>query len=371
MGVVSVTEAKQTASMVADRSGHRYTAPYLVEVSDARVGSFAIVDYFGDVLGRGIDSYFRYGDDYDMFSFCDSIRPTRRQRSLTQWDVVLEYSTPTDDGQRDQQEWRDPDGAPTRDPFSWKGSLSIATQYVEVPVWKAWNVDAFPLDSTTGTYHRPANTLGPVVNSAGVVLDPPLTVSYPERVIQCSFNVPDWDEEDARVNENHINQMPIRFAPGLLSGFNVHQRTFDRYTLKCTTVQGQYGEVTGPAGNRISYWKVSMEFRVRLRSPAGDPFDGWLETVLDRGLTRGAEVGDPDGFGGQYSSDDLESGMGRATPIHGPSGGRIGELVLLDGTGQPLTDLDGTDAQNGVYCRWRVNPLATFLLLPYTVFEGA
>jgi hypothetical protein len=370
MGIESVQEAQATADMVADRSGHRYNAPYVVKVSDARVTPLEIVEYFGNTLKRGLDSPFRYADASDPFSYCDSIAPRRRTGSTNIWDVILAYSTPTaKDDENEQDDWTDEDGNPTRDPFAWKGDMSIATQYVQVPVWKAWNVDAFPIDSTTGTYHRSAETLGPVVNSAGIVLDPPLTVDYPERVIQITKNVPDWSETTVIDNENHINGTSKQFAGSIVRDFNAVQHTYYAYEIKCTSIQGRYAEVADADGSRVRYWKCAMEFRIRMRSTLGDPFDGWLETVLDRGLTRGGGVGDPDGTGGQYASGDLESGMARAAPVRGPDGDRIGELVLLDGTGQPLTDLTGSDAQDGVYCRWRVNPVSNFDNLPFPVFS--
>jgi len=372
MTIVSVEHAQPTADMVADRSGHRYNAPYIVKVDSARVTPLEIVEYFGNDLNRGLDSPFRYADASDPFSYCDSIAPRRRPGSQYVWDVILTYSTPTArDQESEQREWTDEDGIPTRDPFAWKGEMSISTQYVQVPVWRAWNYDDFPIGSTTGTYHRPAGTLGPVVNSAGVVLDPPLTMDYPERVIHITKNIAEWNDLNAVSHENHINGTTLQFAGSVVSAFELTQQTFLVYELKCTSIQGRYAEVADADGTRVRYWQCSMEFRVRNRSPLGDPFDGWLESVLDRGLSRGAAVGDPDATGGQYASNDLESGMARAAAVRGPDGDRVGEVILLDGTGQPLTDLTGTDAQDGVYCRWRLNPESDLITLPFAVFSNA
>ncbi|MFO7963130.1 MAG: hypothetical protein R6U50_04345 [Desulfobacterales bacterium] len=365
MGIVSVKHAQAHADFIADRTGHHYTAPYIIETDGARVGPKEVVDYVGNVMNRGIDTTFKYADETDPFAFCDSIHPKRRDRSQTVWDVTLQYNTHTADRQDpDQRDWRDGQGNPTRDPFSWRGSMEVGTQLVQVPVWQAWNVDAFPKGTSAGTYFRPENTLGPVVNSAGVVLDPPLMTTVTETILSFALNVPGWDDTYVFVNSNRINTVSLAYSPSVISTFNVNDRTFRPFTVRCSGVQGSYRITTGPDGDPVEYWKAQMEFRIRERASAINPIDGWLESVLDRGLTRGAASGDPDGQGGQYGTGDIEDGMATAAAIRGPDGGRVGEMVLLDGSGQPMNMAEDEAEQTGVYFRWRKHGASTFQYLP-------
>lgn len=375
MAILEVKHAKEHAQFVANREGHQWVCPYIIKTDGARTGPFEIVEYFNHTLHRGIDSPMVYGDEVDGFSFCDSIAPVRRANSPTVWDVTLRYSTPTaSDNEREQQEWRDRNGEPTRDPFAWVGEFSVSTQYIEVPVWKAWNVDAFPIASSlypsdTATYYRNPDTLGPVVNSAGVVLDPPLMTQVSEQVITATLNVSFWDDVWIAKHENRINVYPIRYADRVMADYWVDHRVFEPYTVRCASIRGEFAQVvTGTS--RVSYWRVTSEFRVRERASELNPIDGWLESVLDRGTSRGASEGDPDGHGGNYTmaGDDHEDGTVHAEPMRGPDGSRVGELTLLDGYGQPLSPSDPR-AETGVYCRWRKHGASGFFFdMPFDVF---
>jgi hypothetical protein len=374
MAIVSVKESQSHAQFIASREGHNWTCPYIIETDGARTGPLEIVEYFGNTLHRGIDSSMVYGDEHDPFAFCDSIAPVRRQRSHHTWDVTLQYSTPrARDAESEQRDWTDSEGNPTQDPFAWAGEMSIATQYIEVPVWSAWNVDAFPIESTlypsdTATYYRDANTLGPVVNSAGTVLDPPLMAQVSEQVIHFTLNVPMWSGTWIESHENKINDVPLQYADRVVADYIVEPRTFAAYTLRCTSIRGSYA-IAMDGDTRVPYWKVSVEMRYRSRASDTNPIDGWLESVLDRGLSRGATFGDPDGYGGIYTlKGDHEDGMGHTSPIHGPSGSRIGEMVLLNGYGQPLVPSDPR-AKTGVYCRWRKHGASDFFFnMPFSIF---
>lgn len=377
MAVVSIKHAQAHAAFTANREGHSWKCPYIVTVDDARDGPFQIVEYFNHTINRGIDSPMAYGDDRDPFSYCDSIAPKRRRNSQTVWDVELSYSTPlTSDERKEQREWKDRNGNPTRDPLAWRGKFERTTAYIEVPVWKAWNVDALPIESDlfpsdTATYYRSANKLGPVVNSAGTVLDPPLMHQITEEVISITKNVDLWVPEYIDDHADHINGTPLQWAHATILDFDLIQRTFPAYTLRCSSLRSSFAEVSDSTG-RFPYWKVTAEFRYRRRADKNNPIDGWLESVLDRGITRGATEGDPDGHGGNYTmaGDDHEDGVAHAEPVRGPGGGRIGEMVLLDGYGQPLSPSDPR-AETGVYCRWRKHAISDFMPFPLNLFDWA
>ena len=156
----------------------------------------------------------------------------------------------------------------------------------------------------------------------------------------------------------------MTYADKFKDDYTILTQLFEPFTLKCTGAGASYFRQNGE-----NYWRYTYEFRHRARATETNPLDGWLETVLDRGLTRVAGKGDDDGFGGSFSmaGDDHEDGMAHSAAIRGPLGDRIGELVLLDGHGAPLVPGSGDD--EGVYFRWRVNPLADFRALPLPIFD--
>jgi hypothetical protein len=141
---------------------------------------------------------------------------------------------------------------------------------------------------------------------------------------------------------------------------------FEPFTVKCTGAGATFFRQKNE-----NYWRYTYEFRMRARATATNPLDGWLETVLDRGLTRWAGKGADDGFGGSFSlaGTDHEDGMAHAATIRGPLGDRVPELVLLDGHGSPLAS-DAAAAAEGIYFRWRVNPIEDLRAIPLKIFTG-
>lgn len=360
MSVTAIDEAQEHAQVVKDKAGTRYTCPYHVRVSSARDGGDVIIAYM-ESIGRGIGSTLRYADQVNSFAFCESIAPVRKSRSTTEWTVTLQYAPSEED---EQQQQPNPSGQPTDQPLDWRWDIESGSQLVQVPAWRAWNVDAFPLGGAGDGYERPADTLGPVVNSAGVVLDPPLMMNVVEHYFRLSGVVDlyalGWIDPYAGA----INEYNLRWHPQVAANYSISQNLFEPYTLKCTGATASYFRQNGE-----NYWRYTYEFRFRARESETNPFDGWLESVLDRGTTRWAGLGGPDGLGGTTSSTDFEAGMADMAAVRGPMGDRIGEPVLLDGHGKPLRRGDEGDSE-GVYFRWRVNKFADFRALPLQLFDS-
>lgn len=364
MAVIEITEAAPHASYVASKDAHRWSCPYNVTTDSDRDGPKEIVRYMTDQARRGLGSAMVYADEEDPFAFCQSIAPTRKANSLREWSVQLEYaSNPSQDP--DKPKWLDDNGQPTGDPLAWRGDLRIGEAYVQAPVWKAWNVDPFPHpDATGGVYSRPADTLGPVVNSAGMVLDPPLLNEVTEVILSYASNVDTFKQEYIDECVNHINGSKLRLGLYLAKRFNMEQLQYEAYCIKCTAGEAVFASAVDD-GELKEYWRVAYEFRLRQRESETYPFDGWLESVLDRGYSRGLGAGDPDGYGGTVSAGDLKEGEAKATPIRGHDGLPVSEMVLLNGGGQPA---EGTFAQRGMYMRWRKHPVTDFSKLAHLIF---
>lgn len=361
MGVLSVTEAQEAANGSVEKSGGRkYSAPYLVKVEYATDGPVAILNHFRD-NGPWVGSTFSYGNETDTTVKCTGITaPQRVPSSREYWTCSATYEAPDS-----QEEKKDHEGNPTETPADFRMNIQSNSASFQVPVGKAWNIDAFPVPGKTSSFERAAGTLGPVVNSAGVVLDPPLMTQASETV----WRVTGYHEtlmmtwlDDTVVNR--INALELTWDELVTKHYGVESDVFDPYTIKVTS-----------AGASVKWWRdivyyeYQFEFRIRRRAEEiDDIIDGWLEYVLDRGISRRAGAADPDGTGGTVNQADIEEGMARVAPILDVTGRRTPELILLDGAGQPAT---GDDEKEGVWFAWRVNRLLDILPChPLKIFKS-
>ncbi len=363
MAVIKCDEAQQHATLTAGIGDNdEWQCPYIVTVDNARDDGRTIVNYF-DSIGRGLGSRLYYGDREELLVVCRSITPVRRAGSRFVWDVTLHYGPINVEPQQDRE---DEDGNPTADPLDYRWDVSTGVQYYQTPVWKAWNVDPFPPDDgSAGGYARAADTLGPIHNSAGVVLDPPLMRNQSEHILRVTANVSMYDQTWADV-ANKLNKFSLTWSERLKTKYRMVPTTIEKYCLLCTSAGAVYRRE-----NARDYWAWTWEFAIRTRATDTNPQDGFLESVLDRGITRIANAGAPDGAGDTISAADIETGMAEAAPVRDWQGEPVSELVLLDGHGQPLQGSDTWTAPP-VYFRWRLHPFEplNFLGLPVPIFKA-
>jgi hypothetical protein len=349
MAVIACVEAKDHATLKLSLDGKdEWTAPYLITVDSPRDDAMTVANYLTSI-GRGLGTTFVYGDREDPYVVCKTITPTRISNSATHWQAILSYS-PMDE----EDENNDDEGNQSDDPEEWRYDISCGIQYYQVPVWKAWNVDQMPYGGAGGGYVRAAESLGPVINSAGIVYDPPLMREIPETVLRVTGNLLDFRGQDLTQFPGHINQFALRWHSKLTGSYNFLAQTFDPYCVLCNGITASFQRA-----KYYDYWQYTCEIKIRQRADALNPQDGFLESVLDRGITRIANSGAPDGAGGTISPSDIETGMAVASPIKDWQGDRVPELMLLDGHGQPLQGCNTVGAPP-VYFRWRIHPYADF-----------
>lgn len=361
MAIIAWKEAKEHATLTASLGGKQeWSAPYLLTSDNPLDDALTCVEFMHDI-GRGLLNSFRYGDREDLSTWCKSVAPTRIPNSVKHWQVICTYSPldPKDDGQDD-------DGNPTENPLDWRYEISCGTQFFQTPVWQAWNIDPMPTDKNMGTggYLRPAETLGPIINSAGIVYDPPLLRETPETVLRITGNWPEYWAANLTAYAGCINPDPLRWSDRLRRFYGFRDEIFDSYCVLCAAVTANYRHDNG-----VDYWQYTYEWRIRTRASDINPQDGFLETILDRGISRLAKGGSPDGQGGTISPSDIQVGMADAAPIRDVDGERVPEVVLLDGHGQPLQG-SSTSAAPPVYFRWRIHPYALFQVLPLYIFKA-
>jgi len=355
MTVTHIEEASDHAALVArEGNRHEWSCPYKIRVDSARDDGQTIVSYLAGI-GRGLGTILIYGDREDPTVRCKSIAPVRDPKSPWHWTATLTYS-PLDP----EEPKPDSEGNPSDDPLDWRYDVQSSTQFIQETVWAAWNVDGMPSNGGDLGYQRPAGTLGPVCNSAGVVYDPPLTRDVPMTVLRVTGIMTFYDQDKLDDFAGRINGNTLRWSKRMMKDYGFHKKTHQPYTVRCM------------GANAAAFWhkddvyyRYTYEFGIRQRADGTVTTDGWLETVLDRGLSRRAASGDPDGAGGVISPSDLATGMAHVAPILNYRDDPTPELVLLNGNGQPLT---GVAEAAGVFIRWRKDPLADFLDLPLVIF---
>jgi hypothetical protein len=353
MTIIDWKEAAPHATLVATLGGHRvWTCPYVLTTDNPRDDPKTCVDFM-DTIGRGLRTTLRYGDREDSTVWCKSLAPTRMPGSAVHWQVIATYE-PSSLTSKDSD-----------DPLDWRWDISVTSAPVQVAVEKAWNVDPFPLGGAGLGIKRAVDTLGPVHNSAGTVYDPPLMRDITELVLRVTGNLATYSSSVQLAFVNCINDAPIQWSPVMVAKYGFEPATFDQYCVLCSGMSADF--MHDASGD---YWQHTFEFRLRTRASDGhfqNPQDGFLETVLDRGIARSAKAGDPDGDGGTISALDIEDGMAEAEAIRDSKGGRVPELVLLNGHGQPLQGGD-VNVYPPVYFRWRVHPYAYFPALPLPIW---
>lgn len=355
MTCVELKSAAQAPTCNETRKARKYQAPWYVRTDDPADGPRVVIDYMRD-QGFTLGSPYAYGNDADPFSYLESITPSRLPKSVEWWLVMLGYSPLDED-----QEKPDKQGNPTNDPLSWRQEHDMGFASWQTPVWKAWNLTAFPHpDCTAGAttpYTRPTGCEGPVVNSAGVVLDPPLMKDEFDRVWQITAYDKEWDDQQALDYMGRVNLFPVKYHDDLITYYAFKQPTekFALATWKCTQYTARARYQPG-----MIYWEYSLEFRYRA--------SGWYEEVLDRGIAARGAPGGATGTGNDMPAT-AATGSAPAMPVVDGIGRRVPELVLFDGGGLPIPAGEATEA-TGFYFQWLKDPTAMFHNMPFHLWTS-
>jgi hypothetical protein len=176
------------------------------------------------------------------------------------------------------------------------------------------------------------------VNSANVPLDPTLESEVDITVVRINKYAASFDDFLSKGYRNAINGAAVTIAkPAYRFSISAGQ-----YEAKVKTFGTTFAVVNG-----IPCHRQSIEVHINPLS--------WVRFVVDRGMNRRTEPGDPDGAGSTYSNSDFDSGDARHAPIKDADGYPITEPVLLDGNGQPLAA-----GKKPVFLKWITNPIANF-----------
>lgn len=340
MAVTNVCNDQRAPSATSQANkAPSYTVNLTVTVNDANDDGGVVVTYL-EANGYALFSIYSQPNHVDVRAVVQTITATRRDGSTTIWDAVVTYGS-SDEEKSDQ----DDDGNQTNDPLSFAYAIEVSSAVEQMVAWNAENTEAFPkADPGHTTYTRTANTWGPVVNSAGTPLDPPLMREHYDGIYTFRGNAATFVAALVDDVRGKCNQLAMKFSDLLTTKYGMDAtKVFDAYTLKCTEARAVFVR-----SNAIQYWEYTYTFRHRPLNPNHTPYEpdtvphGWMEQILDQGVTRFAYNGVPDGKGGNYTEADFLLGMANTVPILGPDNKRIREPVLLNGAGQPNVAISPT-----------------------------
>ena len=238
MSGIELKTTHTAAEVKVGSDGKRtYTAQYLAKMDDAADGPAAVLDFL-ETRNISFDVPYSYNGDTDVTAFCQGITPRRKPGSVEWWDVTVQYGPkPEDDSQQDE------DGNPSDDPDEWRWQHTMGYSTWQEAVWAAYNVTAFPhIDKglRPTSFHRAPLVYGPVVNSANVVLDPPLMHDLFDRVWQITAFSRKFTSS---VSDNYmgaINNTAAQYHTTITSKYNVNSDTFAMWEIKCTNATATY-----------------------------------------------------------------------------------------------------------------------------------
>jgi hypothetical protein len=341
------------ASVDAEGKIH-YTVYYRVSMSSAGDGPQQVLMYLesqGIMWGISYD----FANDSDIGTFCDGIQVRRIPSSTTEWEATVSYGPP--------QKMQDDDGNPSDEPANWRWQIDMGYATWQEAVWNAYNETPFPHPYQTGTaawdcFTRTSGTYGPVVNSANVVLDPPLMRDMFDTVIRITTYSLTLDMLYPYTYMGTINNDAVRWSAYIRNVHQLSTHTFLTNTLKCTdasAISRVYEYKQQGFQVRIPYWEWNWEFRYR--------WIGWNEDVLDRGITQ---------FPKSTGTDprQLTEGTAPVGPALDSDDRRVPELVNFDGKGYPLLPSDDRWVE-GYSFKWRKDYEASFIYpaIPFNFFE--
>jgi hypothetical protein len=222
------------------------------------------------------DFYVNAGGVLDVGAWVRSVECEQQEHDPKQWKVVCDYSSETDDPEREEGAGEDARG----DDDKKKDNPLLRPAEVE---WGAVDYQRVVDRDINGD---------PIVNSAGARFDPPVEEDDSRLVLKVQRNEASFNVSLAQQYTNALN------SDSFLGG--------DPYTWLCKAFTG-----TRKVEDGIVYWSVQYEFHYRS--------DTWFRFVLDQG------------FYEQHAGTD-----GKPRAFKDNTGQLLSEPLLLDGYGRRL-----------------------------------
>lgn len=305
-------------TLVNGEGGRRYVGVYNVEVSAAADGPAIVVGAVG--LPELGDTY-AFGNDADTSVNLVSLAPNRVDGTRLLWQVVATWETP------DRNEGED-------DPLEWEPEISVGFAQFTRPVTKAINVDQVG-------FILPNRKPGPIVNSRGTPYDPQPDRDDSRLWWRMTKFLNQFPWEQSREYQDAVNADAF-FLP--MDSIGLVLKFIQPREAKITNIGGSLKFQKNAAGEKVYFWPVTYEMQFKPES--------WRFEILDQGMFRRQDVGDPRWTTGDIisSSDpEFDDNGQKAAMVRDDNGVPFNGPVNFDGNGQPLEWF-----QDPVFHTWEV-----------------
>lgn len=323
-GVKGNAQGRDAASVKAS-----YSTRYLVKCDSATDAPNVVLAHFRATpslpwSGRP----FQLAGHFDVSAACDSVDADYVPNSQGMYHVVAKYSPVGSGGPQTSNP--KVNGELTNNPILWHDEIDVSWTPLSRAVSKAkfhGFQDAKNPKERIESPHCKIDEETVPKNSAGVPYDPGIEEELYIKIIRISKNAAAYDDSAVSSKQGTVNESAVLINKPL-------------YNF-AALVPTQKGKLLIGASfamvNGFGYWKQTVEVHI-------NPI-GWRQFLLDRGLTRAADEGDPDGRGGTISASDLPVEPSEGVPyqetLKDSEGYAITEPILLNGKGQPLKSSKG------------------------------
>lgn len=340
MSVVSTTLFhKGRTGSFSENEVKQYVAMYTVRTSDPQDGVQIVYEQYD---GPRVGDKYEFGNDRDSRAVCRSVtpEPAAEDSTRTVWRVTALYEA------GDVQSERDQNGNPTNSPLKYAWDVEFGSQVTTTPVYTAVLLTDLP------TIKRKAGSVGPVVNAAGVVFNPPLEKEDRIGIVRIGFNSLKFNTLDESlcpcINDQQFNlNIPWRFQ-----GIEFQTYIYPAYTVKLASMGGSVQFERG-----VTFWRNRYEFHIWRRTGSdGKTILGWREEVVNRGFVAAVTGQDE-----QTEQDNIDEGIAPVKVITDEAGHPVKDYVLLalDGTILPAKG-EATYIKYAKYPEVNLNDLQAF-----------
>ncbi len=289
-----------------------YSSVYRVIVDDPLDGQ-TVVENAPGIPFYG--AFYIAGNTVDPLAVCKTKRAARVEGTRLVWDVEVQYETPDGQDNKDDAKNRDDDGKPSDNPLDWRDRWEwVGVKYTK-PLEKA------TLAENLIPKVRQMGVVGPPVNAAGTVFDPPAEMDDSRALLRITKFMKTFPSKLASEYRDAVNSDTVRIKKPALDIM------IEPYTAKLEPISGALQWWVRADGVQVPYCEVHFEIVMR---------GTWRFNMLNRGYFRLLFPGAKDANGRELSPTDIIDGRVAQEAIRNQDGSFSDVPAMLDFDGQPL-----------------------------------
>jgi len=261
----------QPTGQVKLGGANTYTTVHRVVTDDVDDG----VQTVAAAIGTVGETTYAEGDETDTGAYLQSVSPKRDKDKSLYWIVTSQWA-PNDSDDPDNH--LNEDGELEADPTKWIDDVSFSTSYESRPLLEAVYRGPNAMDHIG----RPIGSGGPVVNSAGALIDPPLETQHPIRTHHISQYAATYPEWKVAAFQNAVNSQILTYTlnvpdPELGHHPLQYNKQWDIATARVDSITGTWGRKNG-----IFYWRTDIN--------VSEDRSTWRLQIPDAGFERAWDV---------------------------------------------------------------------------------